>query len=173
VQHEADHGEADERSCLAGMTLVVTGQPTTAADPGQRPLNNPSFREHHKAVPVTAAHNLEFPLPSPGDNGLHLAALVARIRDDALQKRKAPARLPQQSLCAIPILYAGRMNADCEEQAQRVGQDVALAAKHLLARVVAGRVERGPPLRAPFALWLSMIAVVGLASRPAVSRTST
>ena len=122
---------------------------------------------------VTAAHDLEFPPPSPGDNGLHLAALVARIRDDALQKRKAPARLPQQRLGPVSILHAGRMDTDGQEQAERVGQDVALAAKDLLARVIAGRVKRGPPLPAPFALWLSMMAVVGLASRPAVSRTST
>jgi hypothetical protein len=30
-----------------------------------------------------------------------------------------------------------------------------------------------PPLRAPLAVWLSMMAVVGLASRPACSRAST
>ena len=124
-------------------------------------------------MPVAAAHDLEFPGAGSGDDGLHLAALIAGIRDDALDKRKAPARLPQQSFCAIPILYAGRMDADREEQSEGVGQDVALAAKHFLARVIAGRVERGPPLTAPLALWLSMIAVVGLASRPAVSRTST
>lgn len=43
---------------------------------------------------------------------------------------------------------------------------------YLLAGVVAGRVEQSP-LRAPLAVWLSMVAVVGLASRPAASRTST
>src|ERR687894_623939 len=43
----------------------------------------------------------------------------------------------------------------------------------LVAGIVAGRIKRSPPLRAPFAVWLSMIAVVGLASRPAFSRTST
>ena len=122
---------------------------------------------------VAAAHNLELPGAGSSDDSRHLAALVARIRDDALDEGKAPARFPQQSFGAIPVLYAGRMNTHREEQAQRVGQDVALAAKHLLARVIAGRVERGPPLTAPFALWLSMIAVVGLASRPAFSRTST
>jgi hypothetical protein len=37
------------------------------------------------------------------------------------------------------------MNADREEQSEGIGQDVALAAKHLLARIIAGRVERGPP----------------------------
>ena len=124
-------------------------------------------------MPVAATHDLEFPGAGSGDDSLHLAALVARIRDDALDERKAPARAAQQSFCAIPILDAGRMNAHREEQAQRVGQDVALAAKDLRARVIAGQVERGPPLRAPFALWLSMIAVVGRASRPAFSRTST
>ncbi len=161
------------------MTFVIASKATAAADPGQRPLNNPSLREDDKPVPVAATYDLELPPASPGDNGLHLAALVARIRDDAFDKGKAPARLPQQRLGSIPVLHAGRMNANREEQAEGVGQDVALAAKHLLARVIPRRIKRGPPLRAPFALWLilgldpRMITVVGLASRPAVSRTST
>ena len=122
---------------------------------------------------VTAAHDLEHPRASAGHDGLHLAPLVARIRDDALQKGKTPARLSQQRLSPVPVLHARGMHADREQQPEGVGQDVALAAQDLLARVIAGRVERGPPLRTPRALWLSMIAVVGLASRPAFSRTST
>ena len=141
--------------------------------PRQGALDDPAFREHHKAVAVAAADDLQVPGAGSGDGGLHLAALITRIGDDALQKREAPPSLPQQRLCAVPILHAGRMDADCEEQSEGVGQDVALAAKDLFARVIAGRVERGPPLTAPFALWLSMIAVVGLASRPAPSRTAT
>ena len=124
-------------------------------------------------VAVAAADDLQVPGAGSGDGGLHLATLIARIGDDALQKGKAPPRLPQQSLCAIPVLHAGRMDADRQQQSERVRQDVALSAQHLLASVIAGRVERGPPLTAPFALWLSMIAVVGLTSRPAFSRTST
>ena len=42
--------------------------------------------------------------------------------------------------------------ADGQQQAERIGQDVALAAKHLLASVIAGRVERSPPSTAPFAV---------------------
>jgi len=124
-------------------------------------------------VAVTAAHDLEFPHTGAGHDSLHLATLIARVGDDALEKGKAPARLPQQRLGPVSILHAGRMDTDGQEQSEGVGQDVALAAKNLPARVIAGRVERGPPLREPFALWLSMTAVVGLASRPAVSRTST
>jgi hypothetical protein len=124
-------------------------------------------------MPVTTAHDLEQPRARPGHDGLYLAALIACIRDDPLQKGEAPSRLSQQRLGPIPILHARGMHGDGQEQAERVGQDVALAAKDLLARVIPGRVERGPPLRAPRTVWLSMIAVVGLASRPAFSRTST
>ena len=122
---------------------------------------------------VATANDLEVPRAGPGDGGLHLAALIARIGDDALQKREAPSGLAQQRLCAIPVLHAGRMDADGQHKAECVRQDVTLATQHLLASVIAGWVERGPPLTAPFALWLSMIAVVGLAARPAFSRTST
>jgi hypothetical protein len=124
-------------------------------------------------VAVTAAHDLEFPRTGAGHDSLHLATLIACVGNDALDKGKTPSSLPQQRLGPVSILHAGRMDTDGQEQAQRVGQDVALAAQDLLARVIAGRVKRGPPLTAPFVLWLSMMAVVGLASRPAVSRTST
>jgi hypothetical protein len=55
------------------------------------------------------------------------------------------------------------MDDDCQQHADGVGQQVALAADDRLARVVAGRVERRAPFCAAFAVWLSMIAVVGLA----------
>jgi hypothetical protein len=65
------------------------------------------------------------------------------------------------------------MHRHAQQQAERINEDVALATRNLLARIKALRVERGPPFCAPLALWLSMIAVVGLASRPACSRTAT
>ena len=172
-EHDADHGETDEGSRFASVALVVTGKPPVSADPGQRPFHDPSFREHDKAVAVAAAHNLEHPSAGPSDGGLHLAALVACITDDALDKGEGPSGLAQQGLGSVPVLHARGMDDDRQEEPKGVGQDVALAAKDLLARVIPGRVKRGPPLRAPRALWLSMIAVVGLASRPAFSRTST
>ncbi len=144
AQHEADHREAHERSRFTGVPFVIAGQPTTAADPGQRSFNDPSLREHDEAVAVTAAHDLERPRAGSCYDGLHLAALIARIRDDPLQKGEAPSRLSQQRLGPIPILHACGMHSDGQEQAERVGQDVALAAGDLLARIIPGRVERSP-----------------------------
>ena len=173
AQHQADHGEADEHGSLASVTLVIAGEPTTTADPCEGAFDDPSFRQDNEAVLVAAAHDLQFPDARARDDGRHLAPLIARVADEALNEREAASCLPQQSLCTVSILDACRMHADGQQQAERIGQDVALAAKHLLASVIAGRVERSPPLTAPFAVWLSMIAVVGLASRPACSRTST
>jgi hypothetical protein len=156
-----------------GMPLVVASKSPVAADPGERPFNNPTLREHHKAVPVAAAHDLERPPARPGHDGLHLAALIARIPDDALDEGKGSSCLPQQGLSPVSILHAGGVDGDGQEQPERVGQDVTLATGDLLARIIAGRVERGPPLTAPLVVWLSRMAVVGLASRPAISRVST
>ena len=155
------------------MTLVVTREPPVAADPSQRPFHNPTLWQHDKAMAITAAHNLEGPCSCSRDGSLHLPALVPCICDDALDEGKGPPGLPQQALGSVSILHAGRVDGDGQEEPKRVGQNVALAPCDLLARVIAGRVERSPPLRAPLALWLSRMAMVGLASRPAASRVST
>ena len=111
--------------------------------------------------------------PVVGDGGGHLRPLIARIADDAFDDREQPARLTQQRFGAVAVLNLGGMDDHRERYADGVGQQVARAADDLLARVVAGRVERRAPFCAAFAVWLSMIAVVGLASRPACSRTAT
>ena len=122
---------------------------------------------------LAAADDLKLPEAGAGDGGFGLASLVAGVADDALNEGEAPSRLAQECLRAVAILHTRRVDVNGEQQAERVGQDVTLAADHLLAGIVAGRIKRSPPLRAPLAVWLSMIAVVGLASRPAFSRTST
>jgi hypothetical protein len=65
------------------------------------------------------------------------------------------------------------MHDGLHRQALCVDQDVPLLTFDLLAGVVAWRIDRVPPFSAPLTLWLSMIAAVGLASRPAASRHAT
>ena len=122
---------------------------------------------------VAAAHDLDLPPAGARNRGRHLRSLIAGITDDALDEGEQSPGLTQQWLGAIAILYAGRMHDHREQHADGVGQQVAFAADNPLARVVAGRIKRRAPFCAPFAVWLSMIAVVGLASRPACSRTAT
>ena len=89
------------------------------------------------------------------------------------QERAQPEQRPHQQHAAVAVLDVGGVDDRLHQQALGVDQDVALLALDLLAGVVARRVDAAPPFSAPLTLWLSMIAAVGLASRPACSRHST
>ena len=100
-------------------------------------------------------------------------AAVGAVGEDHLDEREQPPRRAQQRDGSVAVLDVGRLDRGAQQQAQRVDQDVPLLALDLLARVVTRRVDARPPFSAPFTLWLSMIAAVGLASLPACSRTWT
>ena len=155
------------------MPLEVSDQSPVTADPADRALDDPPLGQHDEAVLVAAADDLERPGAGAGHDGTHPRPLIARIADDPLDEGKQPADLAQHGFGAVAVLHVRWMHDHAEQQAERVGQQVALAPNDLLARVIAGRVERSAPFCAAFAVWLSMIAVVELASRPAASRTAT
>ena len=101
-----------------------------------------------------------------GDGRRHLWSLVAGIGEDGLDEGERPARRAKQLAGAVAVLHVGGMDDDAQQQAERIDEDVALAPRDLLARIEALAVERSPPFCAPLALWLSMTAADGLASRP-------
>jgi hypothetical protein len=59
-----------------------------------------------------------------------------------------------------------------KQQTLGIYKKMPLLALDLLACIIAWRVNRGPRFSARFTRWLSMMAAVGLASRPAKSRHS-
>jgi hypothetical protein len=71
---------------------------------------------------------------------------------------------------AIPILNIGRVDHRVHQQARGVDHDMALLAADFLARIIAFRIDAGPPFSALFTLWLSMIQAVGLGFRSAAPR---
>ncbi len=102
--------------------------------------------------------------------GLELRALVAAVGVEFQQERVQPEQRPHQQHATIAVLDVGGVDDRLPQQALGVDQDVALLALDLLARIKAGRIDATPPFSALLTLWLSMIATVGLASRPACSR---
>jgi len=90
-----------------------------------------------------------------------------------LQERVHSEQGCKQQDAAVAILDVGGMNDGVQQQAQRVYENMALLALDLLARIIAMRIDAGPPFSALFTLWLSMIAAVGLVSRSAFSRHAT
>ena len=152
AEHDADHGHPDEGFGDAAVALEIAGQAAVLADPAQRAFNNPSLRQHDKAMLVAAAHDLNGPAARAGHGRRHPRPLISGITDNPLDEREQPSRLAQHRLGAVAILHIGRMHHYGEQQAQGVGQNMAFAAEGLLARVGARWVERGPPFCAPFAV---------------------
>ena len=75
----------------------------------------------------------------------HLRPLIACVGEDAFDERKPSTHGAQQIVDAVAILNVGRQNAHAEQEAERIDEDVALAARNLLACIIALRVERGAP----------------------------
>ena len=134
------------------MTLIVPGKSAASADPREGSFDNPALGQNDEPVTVAATDDLQAPLSRPIDGSLHLFSLVARVADDPLDEREGPSGLAEKVFRAVSVLDAGRVNVDRQEEAQRIGQDVALTADHLLARVIPRGIERSPPLTAPFAV---------------------
>ena len=102
-----------------------------------------------------------------------LRSLVAGIGEQLHQEGIHPEQGGQQQHAAVTVLDVRWMHHGMQQQAYRVDQDMPLLTLDLLARVIPGRIDAGPPFSALFTLWLSITQAVGLASRPAASRHCT
>ena len=155
------------------MTLEVFGETPVATDPSQGALDDPAFWQNDEAMQLVTLDDLDGPGSGLRQGRRELRPLIVGIGEDAFDEGEAAARAAiedQQS--AITILQIGRVDDDVQQEAERVDENVPLAPRDLLARVIPRRIERRPPFCAPLALWASMIATVGLASRPVCSRTA-
>jgi len=97
-------------------------------------------------VSVAALDDLQGPATCISDDLRHLWSLVAGIGEDTFDEWEQTPRRTKQIAGAVTILYIGRLNADVQQEAERVDQDMALAPGDFLARIEALRIKR----RAPF-----------------------
>jgi len=93
-----------------------------------------------------ALDDLDGPRAGLGDGRGHLRSLVAGVGEDALKEREETPCAPiEDKPGAVAILHIGRVDDDIQQEPERIDEDVALAARNLLARIEALRVERGAP----------------------------
>ena len=132
------HG-ADER-----VALEVAREASVMADPCEGSLDDPAFGQDDEAVQLIAFDDLEPPGTGLCNGGRGLPSLVAGIDEDALDEGKEAARAPiEDERCAVAVLHVGGMDDDVQQEAERIDEDVALAARDLLARI------KSPAGRAP------------------------
>jgi len=108
-----------------------------------------------------------------GERSHEFTSPITGIGKELLQERVHSEQSAKQQDAAVAVLDVRSMNLGMQQQTQRVYQDMALLALDLLARIVAMRIDAGPPFSALFTLWLSMMAALGLASRSSLSRHAT
>jgi len=145
AQHDADHGEAEEGGDGSGVALEVAGEAAVAADPGKGALDDPALGQDDKAMGIAALDDLQDPRAGSRNCLGHLRPLVAGVGEDALDKREGAPRGAQHLVRSVAVLHIGWVDDDAQEEAQRIDQDVALAAGDFLPRIKALRVERGAP----------------------------
>ena len=108
-------------------------------------VHDPSLRQDHETLEIAAADDLHRPASRGGDRLRHLRPLVSGVGEDALDEGKAAARLLQQIARPVAVLNVGGQHAHAEQEAERVDKDMTLAARDLLARIEALRIERSAP----------------------------
>ena len=78
--------------------------------------------------------------------------LVSGVGDEPGQKRMQSEQGCEQQDSAVAILDVGGMDDGVQQQTQRVYENVALLALDLLTRIIAMRIDAGPPFSALFTL---------------------
>lgn len=145
-EHDADHGETDEGGGGSRVALEIAREASIVADPSERSLDDPAFGENDEAMQFVALDDLKLPGAGLGDDGGGLRSLIARIGENTLDEREQATRAPiENERCTIAVLHAGRMDNDVQQEAERIDENMPFAARDLLARIEALRVERGAP----------------------------
>ena len=153
----------------------ILGKPSAAVEPRNGALDDPALGQHRKSFDVIGAlHDVSFEAGQDSRKCiLEFRPLIASVREELRQEGMHSEQGCKQQDATVAILDVGGMNDRVEQQSQRVYENMALLAFDLLARIIAMRIDAGPPFSALFTLWLSMMAAAGLASLPPCSRHST
>ena len=157
------------------QSLVILGKPSAPVEPSNGALDDPTARQHHKPFSLIGAlDDVSFELRQGSRKRLlEFRSLIAAIGKQLFQEWIHPEQRGKQQGAAVAILDIGGVNDGVEQQSQRIYENMALLAFDLLARIIAMRIDTGPPFSALLTLWLSMMAAGGLASRSPRLRHST
>lgn len=153
----------------------ILGQTPASVEPCEGSFDNPSTRKNLEPLRlVRTLDDLDRKLWHRCRRTVtKLCTLIASVHEQLGQKGIFPEQRVQNKNAAIAILNVRWMDHGMQQQTYRVDQDMPLLPFDLLASIIAGWIDRGPPFSALFTLWLSITQAVGLASRSTCSRHFT
>ena len=168
MQQEIDHRNVGHVLAAVGQRLVILAQPAVPAQPCERALDDPSFRQHDELAHVRPLDDLDHSAQRTLRPRDELAGVPA-VGPDHLQPTEVTGHFQQNLFATVAVLHGGAMHDHRQDQAQRVDANMPLSSGDLLARVVAVR----PPFRGAFVLTdcESITPADGVGLRPALRRT--
>ena len=166
MDHQVGHGNEDHRLAALGQRFVVLRQSAVLAEPGKGALDDPSFGQHNELVQQGTLDDLD-KTSVPATRPVHELPGIAAIGEDPLQTPETRSQLADQQFSAVAVLNIGRVHHERDDQAEGVDNQVTLAPRDFLARVV----PTIPPFSAVLTDWLSMIPTLGVGFLPAFLRT--
>ena len=87
-EHDADHGETDEGSNGGGIALEVARQSSVAADPCERPLDDPAFWQNLKSGSIRSLDDLQSPNAGAPYGQCHFGSGISAISKNAFDERE-------------------------------------------------------------------------------------
>jgi len=145
-EHQANHGESNEGSAGARVSLEIACQAAIAADPRQGSFDDPALGQDDEFVKFVPLDDFDHPTAGAGGDLRDPWPLITGIGEDALDEGKEVACAPiENQSSAVAVLKVGGMDDDIQQKTERVDKDVALAPGDLLARIKPLRIKRGAP----------------------------
>src|SRR6266852_1381827 len=139
VQHKMNITDLDHSSTGFDTSLIVLTVPAVPAMPGVRPLNHPTFRQGREAFRARGTR-LHFDAPAgtmlshPGVQSVIVIRLLRKDRDETW--KVVWLDLTEQDRCRHPSIQPGTRHEDGQQQAQRIDQQMPLAAVAFLATII-------------------------------------
>src|SRR3990172_5533856 len=135
MKHQVDHCNQYHALTALFQCFVVLRQSTILAQPRERSLHDPALGQHDEAVrrwPLDDLDEATEPAAGPIDE----LARVAAVREDQLQSSPPRSQLSDEEPCAVSVLNVGGGDHQGHDQAERVDDQMTLAAEYFLARIV-------------------------------------
>jgi hypothetical protein len=155
-----DHAYPNQRFARLGEVLVIFTQAAVAVEPPQGPLDTPPFRAHRKPLGALGPLNNLQTYGVMHPQRLDPRDQLARIRllgPDHPQTRDFVSENRQHGVGPVTVLHTRRGDDDGQDQAERVDEEMPLAAFDLCVDINAAE----PPCSVVFTDWLSRSPELG------------
>ena len=138
---ELDAGDIEPSPGTGDRSLKVFGQPAVAIEPSEGPFDYPAAGEHNEAGSVSF-DDLDRPAAEFGESFGQFVPRIGTIGEEMAQPGEEIVNGFDNERGAVAVLNISRVNLGADEEANRIGDDMALAPVDLFAGVIPARDRR-------------------------------